>query len=283
MYQTPIDQVAHVIRVVETLLGRTFAGSQRGNQEKAVLGQAVERLYEHCGGMGRITSENAPTMEDLAEELYQVGDKRHTQELAQALADEIGGLAAGAGPYAGMLNGRTNVDLSFGSDPRLFSFKELNSDPVLLAIAYTQVLAAIRRDSLLDDSPRIIAVDEVYRLLKNESLLDFMVEGTKTLRTQQKKLLLIDQQLSIFVDDKTDRTGKLRLVFENCPIRVIFNQREGLETLKNDSAFTHYHENHFEIIRQLDRGQFIFDAEGRGLQACYFRPSRTELARFGGS
>ena len=283
MFVKMIDQVSHVIAISETLLGRTFAGSQRGNQEKAVLGQAVERLYSKLGGIDRVDSENAPIMEDLVGELYKLGDREHLRAMSQALADELGGLATGAGPYASMINGRTNVRLAFGNEPRLFCFKELNSDPVLLGIAYTQVLAAIRRDSLADASPRVIAVDEVYRLLSHPSLLDFIVEGVKTLRTQRKKLLMIDQNMSIFVDSTTDPTGKMRLIFENCPIRVIFNQREGIETLRQDAAFAHFHENHFRIIRDLDRGQFLFDVEGHGLLTVLLRPSSTELARFGGS
>jgi len=59
--------------------------------------------------------------------------------------------------------------------PRVFSFHELESDPILQALAYTQVLSAIRRDSLIDEQPRIIAVDEVYRLMRHPSLLELWV------------------------------------------------------------------------------------------------------------
>jgi type IV secretory pathway VirB4 component len=55
------------------------------------------------------------------------------------------------------------------------------------------VLSAIRRDSLIDEQPRIIAVDEVYRLMRHPSLLDFLIEAAKTFRTRRKKLICIDQ------------------------------------------------------------------------------------------
>src|SRR5690606_34837923 len=105
-------------------------------------------------------------------------------------------------PWSKFLNGATNVDLSRGNrdsiEPRIFSFHELESDPILQALAYTQVLSAIRRDSLIDEKPRIIAVDEVYRLMRHPSLLDFLIEAAKTFRTCRKKLISIDHQMSDF-------------------------------------------------------------------------------------
>ncbi len=92
------------------------------------------------------------------------------------------------------------MDLSRGGreriEPRVFSFHELESDPILQALAYTQVLSAIRRDSLIDEQPRIIAVDEVYRLMRHPSLLDFLIEAAKTFRTRRKKLVAVDQWMS---------------------------------------------------------------------------------------
>jgi len=62
---------------------------------------------------------------------------------------------------AKFLNGHTTVDFGRGGrehiGPRVFSFHELEGDPVMTALAYAQVLSAIRRDSLHDEQPRIIA------------------------------------------------------------------------------------------------------------------------------
>ena len=80
--------------------------------------------------------------------------------------------------------------------PRIFSFNELEGDPILQALAYTQVLSAIRRDSLIDEQPRIIAVDEVYRLMRHPSLLDFLIEAAKTFRTRRKKAVMVDQWMN---------------------------------------------------------------------------------------
>jgi len=121
------------------------------------------------------------------------------QAIARDLADEIAGLCTGSGPWSSFLNGTTNIDLTRGGrcwiSPRVFSFHELEGDPILQALAYTQVLSAIRRDSLMDEQPRIIAVDEVYRLMRHPSLLDFLIEAAKTFRTRRKKAIMIDQSM----------------------------------------------------------------------------------------
>jgi len=137
----------------------------------------------------------------------------------------------------------------------------------------TQVLTAIRRDSLVDDTPRVIAVDEVYRLMMHPSLLDFLVEAVKTFRTRRKKVIAIDQNMTVFL------SGKARLLFENSPIRVIFNQRTGMQAF-DDQAFTHFHDQHRDIIRNLKRGHYVLDIEGRP-SYLYMRPSEAELRRFG--
>jgi type IV secretory pathway VirB4 component len=157
--------------------------------------------------------------------------------------------------------------------PRFFSFNEMSNDPELLAVAYTQVLTAIRRDSLVDDTPRIIAVDEVYRLMVHPSLLDFLVEAVKTFRTRRKKVISIDQNMSVFLQ------GKARLLFENSPIRVIFNQSNGMPAF-DDPAFAHLHDQHRQVIRNLKRGHYVLDIAGQPT-ALFMRSSETELRRFG--
>jgi type IV secretory pathway VirB4 component len=278
MYPRLIDQVTHVIRIVETLLHRQFGGDQSGNLEKALLGRAIEQLYRQSGGLEQLLDpRTTPIMADLCALLPSVADRgnRTQRELASGLASEIGGLCTGNGPYSEFINGHTSLDLSFTGKgkPRVFSFNEMSSDPELLAVAYTQVLTAIRRDSLVDDTPRVIAVDEVYRLMMHPSLLDFLVEAVKTFRTRRKKVISIDQNMSVFL------SGKARLLFENSPIRVIFNQRQGMQAF-DDPAFAHFHDQHRDIIRGLKRGHYILDIEGLPTY-LHMKPSDHEFKRFG--
>jgi type IV secretory pathway VirB4 component len=150
----------------------------------------------------------------------------------------------------------------------------MSDDPILLALAYTQVLSAIRRDSLIDEQPRIIAVDEVYRLMKFPSLLDFLIEAAKTFRTRRKKLMCIDQQMMFFLE------GKARYIFENSPIRVIFSQRQGMNVFRDDAAFQHFNQQHLNTIAQLPRYYYVLDIQDEGIWCLYNRPSENENKRF---
>ncbi|MCB9460181.1 MAG: hypothetical protein H6670_11075 [Anaerolineaceae bacterium] len=276
MFPTLVEQKAHTIRLYETLLGRQLSGTQKANQERALLGEALELLYSGFDDWRTITPEIAPLTETVCDVLSGLGDKEHLQRIARDLADEIAGLCTGRGPWAAFVNGATNMDLSARgkTQPQVFSFHEMEQDPVMLAIAYTQVLSAIRRDSLSDESPRIIAVDEVYRLMRHPSLLDFLIEAAKTFRTRRKKLIVVDQQMTVFLENKA------RLVFENCPIRVIFNQRQGLHVFRDDPAFQHFNTQHLEIIANLPRFHYLFDVQDEGIWYLYNRPSDGEYARF---
>ncbi len=278
MFPTLTEQRSHVTRLYETVLGRSLSGGQRENLERGLLGEALERLYRDFPDLQKITPELTPTPERLCDILQGLGDKEHIKVIARDLADEIAALCCGRGPWARFLNGQTNLDLSRGKrkwiPPRIFSFHEMSEDPILLAIAYAQVLSAIRRDSLIDEQPRIIAVDEVYRLMRHPSLLDFLIEAAKTFRTRRKKVLLVDQQMSIFLE------GKARLVFENCPIRVVFSQRQGMHVFRNDPAFQHLNPQHREIIASLPRFHFVLDIQDEGIWWLYNRASEGEIARF---
>jgi hypothetical protein len=278
MFPTLIEQVSHVTRIYETVLGRTMSGSQRQNLERGLLGEALEILYRGFPNLHVISPDIAPTCAVVCDVLSGLGDKESTRLIAKDLADEIAGLCTGSGPWAAFLNGATNVDLSRGGrqsiGPRVFSFHELESDPVLQALAYTQVLSAIRRDSLIDEQPRIIAVDEVYRLMRHPSLLDFLIEAAKTFRTRRKKLICVDQQMSVFLE------GKARLIFENCPIRAVFSQRQGMNVFHEDAAFQHLNQQHRDIIAALPRFHYLLDIQDEGLWYLYNRPSAGEIARF---
>ena len=278
MFPTLIEQVSHTTRIYETVLGRPLSGGQRQNLERGLLGEALEKLYRGFPDLSRITPKLTPTTDVVCDVLSGLGEKEATRHIARDLADEIAGLCTGSGPWSSFLNGITNVDLTRGAKdwigPRIFSFHELESDPILQALAYTQVLSAIRRDSLIDEQPRIIAVDEVYRLMRHPSLLDFLIEAAKTFRTRRKKLISIDQQMSVFLD------GKARLVFENSPIRVIFSQRQGMNVFHEDAAFQHLNQQHRDIISALPRFHFVFDVQDEGLWYLYNRPTNGELKRF---
>src|SRR5581483_9368909 len=281
MLPTLADQISHVIRLIETTLSRPLSGDRQSNIERGLLGTALERLYCQYDDLETVMPEDAPIMDDLVSVLFDLGNEsRQTKpqitQIAHDLADEIASLCCGNGTFALFLNGRTNYDLSFRGNhkPRVFSFHEIENDRVLVGIAYTQVLSAIRRDSLADERPRIIAVDEVYRLMRHPSLLDFLIEAYKTFRTRRKKMISIDQNMSVFLE------GKARFIFENSPTRVIFNQSQGLHVFRQDAAFQHFNAHHIEIISRLRRYRFVMDIQDEGVFYLQNVCSEPERQRF---
>ncbi|HUN06391.1 MAG TPA: hypothetical protein PLQ56_07310 [Aggregatilineales bacterium] len=86
--------------------------------------------------------------------------------------------------------------------------------------------------------------------------------------------LQLHQQMSIFL------TGKARLVFENCPIRVVFSQRQGMNVFHEDAAFQHLNQQHRDIIAALPRFHYVLDIQDEGLWYLYNRPAAGEIARF---
>ena len=112
------------------------------------------------------------------------------------------------------------------------------------------------------------------RLMRHPALLDFLIEAAKTFRTRRKKALMVDQQMSLFLD------GRARFIFENCPIRVIFSQRQGMNVFRDDAAFAHLNQQHRDIIAQLPRCHSVLDIQDEGLWYVANVPTSGELARF---
>ena len=92
MFPTLVEQKAHTIRIYETILGRQLSGAQKENQERALLGEALEILYSGLGDLMTISPDLAPLTETVCDVLSGLGDKEHIRRIAKDLADEIGGL-----------------------------------------------------------------------------------------------------------------------------------------------------------------------------------------------
>jgi hypothetical protein len=281
MFAEREDQVTHVIRLYETVLGRQLTGGQDQNIQRGLLGNALEIAYKGFPDLQVVTPDIAPRTDLVVDVLSSLGDPgSRIRHLAAGLAEEIGAMCTGSGVYARFLNGETTIDLSRQGrkwiPPRVFSFHELPPDPILQGVAYVQVLAAIRRDSLIDEQPSIIAIDEVYRLMRHPALMDFMIEAVKTFRARRKKIISIDQNMMLFTQDE-----KARFILENSPIRVIFSQKSGMNVFTEDAAFAHYNAVHLSIISTLPKFTCLLDIQNKGVYRLYCRPSPVEFQLFG--
>src|SRR5690606_27772614 len=92
MFPTLIEQVSHVTRIYETVLGRSLSGAQRQNLERGLLGEALEILYRGFPNLHVISSDIAPICDVVCDVLSGLGDKDSTPLIAKDLADEIAGL-----------------------------------------------------------------------------------------------------------------------------------------------------------------------------------------------
>jgi hypothetical protein len=81
--------------------------------------------------------------------------------------------------------------------------------------------------------------------------------------------------MSVFLE------GKARLVFENCPIRVIFSQRQGMNVFREDAAFQHLNKHHLDIIASLPRFQYVLDIQDEGIHRLVNMAPVSEIQRFG--
>jgi len=78
-------------------------------------------------------------------------------------------------------------------------------------------------------------------------------------------------------------TDKARYIFENSPIKVIFNQGSGIDVFHNDGVFAHLNAQHKQRIAQLKCFQYVFDVVGEGIWAVTNHASDGEIACFGSS
>lgn len=279
LYPLMGEQINHALMIYEIFMERPLSGTPRANIERSLISKALFQLYQGHD-LTTMTPAEAPTLSDVLDELRKLGDTDATRRAATELTEELSGLATGDdSPYGFFLDGKTDIDFTIAGEgrPRIFTFVEMENNPILIAIAYAQVLGAIMRTALRDDTPRIIAIDEVWRMARTPTLMLFLVEAVKTLRTKRKKVIAIDQQMRIFLNDPN-----ARLLFENCPIRVIFGQRGGEDVFENDPAFGHLTDQHRRIISDLPRFQFLMETP-EGIFYLNSTPAEHELRRYGGS
>jgi len=80
--------------------------------------------------------------------------------------------------------------------------------------------------------------------------------------------------MSVFLE------GKARLIFENCPIRIVFKQRQGMHVFHDNPAFQHLNQQHGDIIAALPRFHYVLDIQDEGLWYLCSRSSDSEMERF---
>ena len=227
VYENPTDQFDHVITLLGLLLDPLGNNPRRfNNAEVAALRRALELTYARYDWEEELMTDHSltPTLETLCHKLYQVCDQvdplelnslgtltmireigngqllpglnRQLGEAAADLGDEIQSLYV-YGDYADTFNAPTNLDLRLKERIVLFDFSQVPERR--RPLFYYAVLAGINHQVRRQPRRRAIIVDEVHYMSQEASLMTFLANMVKTVRTFGAAVIMIDQDLEAFI------------------------------------------------------------------------------------
>ncbi|HEU5422856.1 MAG TPA: DUF87 domain-containing protein [Nitrolancea sp.] len=239
------EQVASVLTLLELLLADP--GRQLAAAERALLDRALYATYAASG----ITpadptswSRPAPLLGDLAAELTaQPGD------LAASLVVRLERYVSGS--LAGLVNRRTNVSL----DGRLvvFSIQQLEKDlqPLAIQIITAYIWGRIRRDR----QPRLLVVDEAWKLLQHPAGADFLQAMYRRARKYELGVVALTHRAEDFL--ATDHGAA---ILANTAVKLLLKQTEtSVRTVAQLFALTSGEERDLLGAR---KGEGLFFARG---------------------
>jgi type IV secretory pathway VirB4 component len=213
--------------------------------EKAV----VEQSLAACYGAAGITADPAthlrrpPTFADLVATLAAHGD-------ATGLADRLKRYCTG--PYAGIFNGQSTVDL----DNRLVAFSlaglpEETTEPEVRTAVMLLIAAHVLRTAQLDRrQQRRIVVDEAHVLARHRAGDRFLANMARRARKYGLGVTAISQQLDDFL-----ATTSGQAVLKNSSTRLLL-----LQTAETLAAL----EQHLQLT-QVERARLLACGRGEGL------------------
>lgn len=227
VYANPTDQYDHVLTLLSLLLDPLGHNPRRfSNAEVAAVRRAMQLTYARYDWEGELLTDHTltPTLETFCHKLYQVAEQAAvgTQSLqtrllvsgeepgalplpvlggqvaaaAAALAEEIESLYV-HGDYAGTFNVQTNLDLTLKERIVLFDFSQVPERR--RPLFYYAVLAGINHQVRRQPRQRAIIVDEVHYMNQEASLMTFLANMVKTVRTFGAGVVMIDQDLEAFI------------------------------------------------------------------------------------
>lgn len=217
VYENPTDQYDHVITLLGLLLDPLGNNPRRfSNAEVAAIRRALQLTYARYDWEGELMADHSltPTLETFCHKLYQVAEQaapvqvltvqdaalpmsgRQVAEAAANLAEEIESLYV-YGDYAGTFNVPTNLDLTLKERIVLFDFSRVPERR--RPLFYYAVLAGINHQVRRNPRKRAIFVDEVHYMSQEPSLMTFLANMVKTVRTFGAGVIMIDQDLEAFI------------------------------------------------------------------------------------
>ena len=221
VYENPTDQYDHVITLLGLLLDPLGNNPRRfSNAEVAAVRRALQLTYARYDWEGELMVDHGltPTLETFCHKLYQVAEQAAPVQLVTAgngssglstpvlggqvaaaaadLAEEIESLYVN-GDYAGTFNVPTNLDLRLKERIVLFDFSQVPERR--RPLFYYATLAGINHQVRRKPRKRAIIVDEVHYMNQEASLMTFLANMVKTVRTFGAAVVMIDQDLEAFI------------------------------------------------------------------------------------
>ncbi|MCC6607018.1 MAG: hypothetical protein IT327_27675 [Anaerolineae bacterium] len=227
VYENHTDQYDHVITLLGLLLDPLGNNPRRfNNAEIAAIRRALQLTYARYDWAGELMVDHTltPLLETFCHKLYQVAEQMAPAELnsltqltmvhqleggqllpglsghvaaaAAALAEEIESLYV-YGDYAATFNEPTNLDLTLKEQIVLFDFSQVPERR--RPLFYYATLAGINHQVRRKPRKRAIIVDEVHYMNQEASLMTFLANMVKTVRTFGAAVIMIDQDLEAFI------------------------------------------------------------------------------------
>jgi hypothetical protein len=214
VYENPTDQYDHVLTLLGLLLDPLGANPRRfSNAEVAAVRRALQLTYARYDWHGELLADHSltPTLETFCHKLYQTAEAGAAANGAEAggpimgpqltaaaarLAEEIESLYV-HGDYAANFNAPTNLDLTLRERLVLFDFSRVPERR--RPLFYYATLAGINHQVRRNPRKRAIIVDEVHYMSQEASLMTFLANMVKTVRTFGAGVIMIDQDLEAFI------------------------------------------------------------------------------------
>lgn len=205
-YENPSEQYDHVMTLLALLLDPMGNNPRQFNTlEIAAIRKALSETYRHYRWEELLQDQTlTPTLTVFCQKLRQVGERVEGQhrtgyslaDAAHYLADEIEGLYV-YGDYADVFNTASNTDLTLKERIVLFDFSLVPE--TRRGLFYYAILSGINLQIRRHPRKRAVIVDEVAHMAKEPTLMRFLADLVKTVRTYGAAIILIDQDLEAFI------------------------------------------------------------------------------------
>jgi DNA helicase HerA-like ATPase len=240
VYENPTEQYDHVITMLSLLLDPLGDNPRRfNNAEVAAIRRALQLTYGRYDWEGELLAgpQLTPLLETFCRKLYQVAETaaagRPVMAAAGRLGQEIESLYV-HNDYARNFNAPTNLDLSLRERIVLFDCSRVPERR--LPLFYYATLAGINRVIRRRPRKRAIFVDEVHHMNREASLMNFLANLVKTVRTFGAAVIMIDQDLEAFIGVEGAQAESMaaginvaagRFILNNISFLLSFGQKRG--------------------------------------------------------